>query len=78
MYVMIATGYWNKASSEAQNSLTRIKVGATDLWYKLSKGYSNYAKGASRGTDSLAENGKGFEFTREMWEDVLKDYHNIA
>jgi hypothetical protein len=78
MYVMIASGYWNKASAEAQNSLTRIKVGATDLWYKLSKGYSNYAKGASRGTDSLAENGKGFEFTREMWEDVLKEYHNIA
>ena len=77
MDVLIANGYWNKASSEAASSLSRIKVGATDLWYKLSKGYSNYAKGASRGEDSLAENGKHFEFTREMWESVLKEYHNI-
>ena len=77
MYVLIANGYWNKASGEAASSLSRIKVGATDLWYKLSKGYSNYAKGASRGEDSLAENGKHFEFTREVWENVLKEYHNI-
>jgi hypothetical protein len=77
MYVLIASGYWNKASAEAASSLSRIKIGATDLWYKLEKGYSNYAKGASRGSDSLAENGKHFEFTRAIWENVLKPYHNI-
>jgi len=54
--------------------VARMNVGATDLWYKLDHGYSNYQKGVAAGTLDSTNPNKGYEFERPLWESVLKPY----
>jgi hypothetical protein len=78
--VLIIGGYWPKGKTEANQAVARIKVGNTDLWYKMNAGYIDYHKGQARGTLDLAyfNNGHGFTYVRSLWEDVLLPYHNSA
>lgn len=73
-YVIIATGYW-KDGPEADESIQRIRVGATDLFYKLEHGYANYAKGKRQGPLELTNKFYGFQFLRPLWDNVLEPYH---
>jgi hypothetical protein len=43
-------------------------------------GYVGYAKGASQGTFSTAQDGGtfGFTYNRSVWEDVLRPYLQAA
>jgi hypothetical protein len=78
--VLIIGGYWPKGKTEANQAVSRIKVGNTDLWYKMNAGYIDYHKGQARGTYDLAyfNNGHGFTYVRSLWEDVLLPYHDSA
>jgi hypothetical protein len=73
---LIVSGLWQRQA--AGDVLTRMNVGATDLWYKLDHGYSNYQKGAATGTLGITNPNKGFEFTRPLWESVLKPYLGLS
>lgn len=68
--VLVAGGLW-KPGKEADACLTRLRVGIPDLFYKADHGYRNYAKGHTQ--EDLDR--KGFVFTRPLWDDVLKPYH---
>jgi fibronectin type 3 domain-containing protein len=65
---LVITGLYTPSGSDAQ----LMKVGATDFWYKVDHGYSNYAKGISRGNTYGTDTDKGFEFTRPMWDNVYR------
>lgn len=78
--VLIIGGYWPKGKAVAQPAVNRMKIGLTDLWYKMSNGYYNYSSGAASGYVDMAymtEN-RGFGYVRSLWEDVLLPYHNSA
>ncbi|MES2661507.1 MAG: lyase [Verrucomicrobiota bacterium] len=73
---LIAGGLWPKGTAAADNAATRIRIGNTDLWYKMQKGYYSYAKGASLGFQSQnSEPLQAFAYLRSLWEDVLLPYH---
>jgi hypothetical protein len=59
--------------------VNRIAVGATDLFFKVGKGYRNYAKGKDYGLYQLPANGigDGFEFNRPLWEKVIAPAHGL-
>lgn len=78
--VLIVGGYWPKGKAVAQPAVNRMKIGLTDLWYKMSMGYHNYSSGAYRGSVDMAymTNNRGFGYVRSLWEDVLTPYHNAA
>lgn len=78
--VLIIGGYWPKGKAVAQPAVNRMKIGLTDLWYKMSKGYLNYSSGAARGSVDMTymTNNRGFGYVRSLWEDVLTPYHNSA
>lgn len=78
--VLVIGGYWPKGKAVAQPAVNRMKVGLTDLWYKMSKGYYNYSSGAARGYVDLAymNDNRGFGYVRSLWEDVLLPYHDSA
>ncbi|QRK12424.1 lyase [Archangium violaceum] len=59
--------------------VNRISVGATDLFFKVSHGYRNYAKGKDYGVYQLPATGigNGFEFNRPLWEDVIAPAHGL-
>lgn len=78
--VLIIGGYWPKGTSTANAALARIRIGITDLWYKIAQGYHNYSGGKARGTMDLASmnSGRGFTYVRSLWEDVLLPYHDSA
>jgi hypothetical protein len=74
--VLIVGGYWPKGSAMANAAAARMRVGNTDLWYKLSKSYVDYASGANRGIvgEAFARD-HGFAYVRSIWENVLQPYH---
>ncbi|MBN2582018.1 MAG: lyase [Planctomycetes bacterium] len=73
--VLIAGGYWKKGAT-ADECLALLKVGITDLFYKLENGYISYSKGhAGTKPFSLETPGHDFELTRSLWQDVVKPYH---
>lgn len=77
--VMIIGGFWQKGSAATESAVARMKIGNTDLWYKIQKGYYDYAKGKFSGTsDSAFASQRGFPYIRSLWEDVLLPYHNSA
>lgn len=78
--VLVIGGYWPKGKPETLQAVARIKVGNTDLWYKMNAGYIDYHGGQARGTLDLAyfNNGHGFNYVRSLWEDVLLPYHDSA
>ncbi|MDC0711564.1 lyase [Stigmatella sp. ncwal1] len=59
--------------------VSRIAVGATDLFFKVGKGYRNYAKGKDYGVYQLPASGigNGFEFNRPLWEKVIAPAHGL-
>jgi hypothetical protein len=73
-YVLVASGYW-RPGPLATESLALMRVGVPDLWYRLDRGYSNYAKGARQGDLRGTSTSYGFDLTRPLWEDVLLPYH---
>ncbi len=70
--VLVAGGLW-KPGKEANDCLALLQVGIPDFWYRVKHGYRNYAKGKVQGT--IEES--GFEFTRPLWESVLKPWHGV-
>jgi hypothetical protein len=82
-YVLAASGLW-ASGSDATNSVSRLKIGLPDLWYKLDRGYHGYAKGAGQRvpngptSDPYAFRSDndwfGFIYNRSLWDDVLKPY----
>jgi hypothetical protein len=75
--VLIVNGYWPKGTVVANAAVARMRVGNTDLWYKISKSYVDYASGANRGiVGSAFANEHGFPYVRSIWENVLSPYHS--
>jgi len=75
--VLIIGSYWPKGSATANASVTRQKIGNTDLWYKLDKGYIDYSSGQNRGLIGAAfREDHGFEYVSSLWTDVLLPYHD--
>lgn len=73
---LIIGGYWPTGTAVASNAAARIKVGATDLWYKIERGYIDYAKGAPGWTFDLSYSANwGFAYNRGLWEEVLRPFH---
>lgn len=76
-YVLIAGGYWQQ-NELARECLVRMEIGIRDLWYKIGHGYSNYAKGHRQGDLRSTMTDRGFQFTRPLWEQVIRPYHQRA
>lgn len=73
---LIIGGFWQKCGASANNAASRLRIGNTDLWYKLEKGYESYANGHHQGTHGMAFAAtQGFSYIRSLWEDVLSPYH---
>lgn len=74
--VLIIGGYWQKGSASAAAAFARMKVGNTDLYYKLEKGYYDYYSGQGRGLvgETFAQQ-NGVAYVRTLWDDVLLPYH---
>ena len=73
--VLVAGGQWKKGE-KADKCLELMSVGIDDLFYKLEKGYVNYAKGkGSSEAFDLAERGWDFALTRSLWQDVVRPSH---
>ena len=71
---MIVGGAWEDGDM-ADECLALIRVGATDLFYKLDHGYISYANGRPRGETDINHDGWDFRLTRALWEDVVEPYH---
>jgi len=74
--VLLAGGLW-RPGREADECLARMQVGIPDLWYRVERGYRNYAKGKAQAALSPTE-GSGFAFTRPLWDEVVRPYHDLA
>jgi hypothetical protein len=59
--------------------VNRIAVGAKDLFFKVGRGYRNYAKGKDYGVYQLPSTGigDGFEYNRPLWENVIAPAHGL-
>ncbi|WP_424315066.1 hypothetical protein [Haloferula sp.] len=77
---LIVGGYWPAGTPLANQAVTLMDVGNTDLWYKAEKGYIGYAKGKSQGLIDYPTSGArfGFIYNRSLWEDVVKPYHGLG
>jgi hypothetical protein len=74
--VLIIGGYWQRGSAITNAAAARMKVGNTDLGYKLDKGYLDYQKGKARGVigaDFKASH--GYAYVWPLWTEVLLPYH---
>ncbi len=77
--VLVVGGYWPKGTATANAAVARQKIGNTDLWYKLDKGYINYSSGQNRGLVGAAfKEEHGFYYVSSLWTDVLLPYHDGA
>jgi hypothetical protein len=76
--VVLIGGYW-KPGPKADEIVSRMNVGITDLFYKLDHGYIDYSK-AHASKSAFDKNAKGWNFDvqRSLWEDVIKAYHEKA
>ena len=73
--VLVAAGGWNKGPM-ADECLTRMNIGITDLFYKLEHGYLEYAHGKPETKPfTINQPGWNIPLTRSLWQDVLKPYH---
>ena len=73
--VLIAAGGWKKGT-KADECLTRMDIGITDVFYKLEHGYIDYSHGHP-GTKPFTIDQPGWDILlmRSLWQDVLKPYH---
>lgn len=75
--VLIISGQWQRGSTSANAAVARMKIGNTDLDYKLDKGYYEYFSGAGRGISGLQfKNSHGYAYVWPLWKDVLLPYHD--
>ncbi|MEO5714434.1 MAG: Ig-like domain-containing protein [Luteolibacter sp.] len=77
--VLIIGGYWQSGGTIANNAVSRMKTGNTDLFYKLDHGYIDYASGSNRGLvgeEFRADH--GVAYVSSLWYDVLLPYHDGA
>jgi hypothetical protein len=72
--VLVATGLWQPGTI-ADEVVGRVKIGATDLWYKLDKGYHDYSHATDNGLDTYTNPAMGFPYLRSLWQDTLLPYH---
>jgi hypothetical protein len=79
---LLASGQW-APGADANAVLARKKIGVTDLWYKLDKGYVGYANGhimdVPRGGFVFRSDDPDFAFpyARSLWRDVVAPYHGL-
>lgn len=53
-------------------------MGATDLFYKVTQGYRDYAKGHDYGVYKLpATPTDGYQYFRPLWEQVVAPAHGL-
>jgi hypothetical protein len=71
---LIVSGYWDRTKGE--KLLDLLEVGIPDLYYKLEKGYINYAK-AHAGDKAVTINSPkdDYRIMRFVWEKVVRPYH---
>jgi hypothetical protein len=74
---VLVGGYWRPGPA-AEEMLSRMDIGITDLVYKLEKGYRNFQHG--KGTTSvfdLSMDGWNWSFrtTIPLWEQVIRPFH---
>jgi hypothetical protein len=74
--VLIIGGFWQKGSTVTNNAVARMKIGNTDLAYKIDKGYIDYAKGKVNDHRALFRDNFGSAYVMPLWTDVLLPYHN--
>lgn len=86
--VLIVSGHWQRGSGSANAAVARMKVGNTDLDYKLQMGYLDYFKGATRSitglefplfdvpTNAKFKDAFGYAYVWPLWKDVLLPYHD--
>ncbi|ATB29519.1 lyase [Melittangium boletus] len=76
--VLVAYGAM-PAGTSTTAVVNRISVGAQDLFFKVSKGYRNYAKGKDYGLYQLPASGvgDGFQYNRPLWEKVIAPAHGL-
>ena len=73
--VLIAADGWKKGA-KADECLTRLNIGITDLFYKLEHGYFEYSHARPETKPfTIDATGWDFIFTHSLWQDVLKPYH---
>ena len=74
--VLIIGGYLQKGNSVTDSAAAKLRIGNTDLWYKMQLGYYDYDKGNNYGFKNFAsEQMQAFPYLRSLWEDVLYPYH---
>ncbi len=77
--VLIIGGYWQSGGTMENSAVTRMKIGNTDLFYKLDQGYIDYANGSNRGLIGEAFRADhGVAYVSSLWRDVLLPYHDGA
>lgn len=75
--LLILGGYWQKDSAIAIDAVKRLKIGNSDLWYKITQGYIGYAHGASQGAlGTTFYSQRGTAYVWPLWENVLKPFHD--
>ncbi len=74
--VLIIGGFWQKGSATANNAVAKMKIGNTDLAYKIANGYIDYSKGKVNDFRALFRDNFGSAYVMPLWTDVLLPYHN--
>lgn len=78
--VVVNGGYW-RSGAQADEILSRMEIGITDLYYKLEHGYRSYDKGRGR-TDIFDINTPDWKWsfitTLPLWFDVVSTYHGLG
>ena len=73
--VLLTTGYWQRGD-KADACIARLKIGITDLFYKLEHGYISYSHGRPSRSAFTIDEGWDFEFMRALWTDVVEPFHD--
>ncbi|MEO5912862.1 MAG: lyase [Luteolibacter sp.] len=74
--VLIIGGYLQKGTAVTDNAAAKMRIGNTDLWYKMANGYRDYDKGNDYGLkNAFSPQMQAFPYIRSLWEDVLYPYH---
>jgi hypothetical protein len=82
---LVTAGLWS-GGADTDAMLARIRIGMTDLWYKLDRGYRGYAKGGAQWIPGALDDPYvyrsdntfyGFPYNRSLWQDVLRPYHGL-
>jgi len=73
LIAMTVSGNMDFESQEWKDGYERIKIGNTDLFYKLEMGYSSYSKGQAYGnTEKFGNPNSEYEMMRDLWLQVVE------